>query len=145
MRRYQSRVRMPLFSYFAVVTPCLIGVLLIAAAYAPPPPMHVAAPIRLPGSRVQVVDTSMPILTIREAPAPPAWALTSIEPQIMARQIEPRKHPGAKIVKVHNSKPKRPMQTRRGGKTYATVPFLLRCWAYLVEAKIEIPSSVSFT
>ena len=122
---YRPRVRMPLFSYFAVVTPCLIGVLFIApAAYAPPPPMRVAAPIRLPGSEIRVVDTSMPILTIREAPVPPAWALTSTEPQIMARQIEPRKHPGAKIVKVQNSTPNRPMQTRRGGKAYAAAgPF----------------------
>ena len=113
---------MPFFGYFAVVTPCLIGVLFIAAAAydAPPPPKHVATTFRLPGSRVQVVDTSLPILTIREAPAPPAWALTSTEPQIMARQIEPRKHPGAKIAAVQNSKPKRPMQTRRGGQTYAT-------------------------
>ena len=121
MRGYRSRVRMPLFSYFAVVTPCLIGMLFIAAAAydATPPPTHVTAPIRLPGSRAQVVDTSLPILTIREAPTPPTWALTSTEDQIMARQIEPRKHPVGKIAGAQNNKPKRPMQTRRGGQSYA--------------------------
>ena len=42
----------------------------------------------------------------------------------MARQIEPIKRSVTKIVKVQNSTPNRPMQTRRGGKAYAAAgPF----------------------
>ena len=102
----------------------------------PAAPMHVAAPIRLPGSGIQVVESSMPILTIREAPVPPAWALTSTEPQIMARQIEPRKHPGAKIVKVqkqHTEPTDADAARRQSLRSRWAV--LLRCWAYLVGDK----------
>ena len=90
VRGCRPRVQMPLFGYFAVVTPCLLALLLIVAeAFDPPVPQKaIAAPIRLPGSRVQVA-ASLPILTVREAPAPPVWALTSADYQTMARQNEP--------------------------------------------------------
>ena len=118
---YRPRVRMPLFGYFTVVTPCLFGVLFIVseAFDASPPRMDVAAPIRLPGSRVQVaVASSLPILTVREAPPPPMWALTSTEDQIMARQNEPIKRSVAKIAGGPSKKPKRQVQQERSRTRY---------------------------
>ena len=113
---YRPRVRMPLFGYFAVVTPCLFGLLLVVAEAfdAALPRTAVAAPIRLPGSRVQVA-ASLPILTVREAPPPPAWALTSGEDQIMARQNEPMKQSAKQIAGGQSKKAKRQVQPQRIG------------------------------
>jgi hypothetical protein len=122
--RIRPRVRMPLFGYFAVVTPCLFGVLLVVAEAfdAAPPRMDVVAPIRLPGSRVQVaVASSLPILTVREAPPPPMWALTSTENQIMARQNEPIKRSVARITGGPSKKLNRQVRQvrpERGGTRY---------------------------
>jgi len=118
---YRSRVRMPLFGYFAVVTPCLLGVLFVVAEAfdATPPRMDVAAPLRLPGSRAQVaVASSLPILTVREAPPPPMWALTSTEDQIMARQNEPIKQSVARIAGGPSKKPMRQARQERSGTRY---------------------------
>jgi hypothetical protein len=117
---YRPRVRMPLFGYFTVVTPCLLGVLFIVseAFDASPPRMDAAAPIRLPSSRVQVAASSLPILTVREAPPPPMWALTSTEDQIMARQIEPIKRSVTKIAGGPSKKPKRQVQQERSRTRY---------------------------
>jgi hypothetical protein len=123
-RRIRPRVRMPLFGYFAVVTPCLFGVLLVVAGAvdAMPPRIDVAAPIRLPGSRVQVaVASSLPILTVREAPPPPMWALTSAEDQIMARQNEPIKRSVVRIAGGPSKKLKpqvRQVRQERSGTRY---------------------------
>jgi hypothetical protein len=122
--RTRPRVRMPLFGYFAVVTPCLFGVLLVVAeAFDAVPPRMDVAPIRLPGSRVQVaVASSLPILTVREAPAPPKWALTSIDGQIMARQNEPIKRSVAGNAGGPSKKLKpqvRQVRQERSGTRYA--------------------------
>ena len=86
---------------------------------ATPPRMDVAAPLRLPGSRVQVaVASSLPILTVREAPPPPTWALTSTEDQIMARQNKPIKRSVAKIAGGPSKKLKRQVRQERGGTRY---------------------------
>ena len=119
--RIRPRVRMPLFGYFAVVTPCLFGVLFVVAGAvdAVPPRIDVAAPIRLPGSRVQVaVASSLPILTVREAPPPPMWALTSAEDQIMARQNEPIKRSVVRIAGGPGKKLNRQVRQERGGTRY---------------------------
>ena len=106
---------MPLFGYFTVVTPCLLGALFIVseAFDASPLRMNVTAPIRLPGSRVQVVASSLPILTVREAPPPPMWALTSTEDQIMAQQYELTKRSVTKVAGGPSKKPKRQVQQER--------------------------------
>ena len=51
---------MLLLGYFAVVKPCLFGALFAVAEVfnATPPRMDVAAPLGLPGSRVQVAVAS---------------------------------------------------------------------------------------
>ena len=123
--RIRPRVRMPLFGYFAVVTPCLFGVLFVVAGAvdAVPPRIDVAAPIRLPGSRVQlaVAASSLPILTVREAPPPPMWALSSTEDQIMARQNEPIKRSAARIAAGPSKKLKpqvRQVRQERSGTRY---------------------------
>ena len=106
---------------FAVVTPCLFGALFaVAEAFdATPPRMDVAAPLRLPGDRIQVaVASSLPILTVREAPPPPMWALTSTEDQIMARQNEPMKRSVAKIASGPNKRTKRQVRQEHGGTRY---------------------------
>ena len=115
---YRTRVRMPLFGYFAVVTPCLIGALFVVAEAfdATPPRMDVAAPVRLPGSRVHVTAaTSLPILTVREGIPPPKWALTSTEDQIMARQNEPIKRSVERIAGGPSKKPMRQARQQRSG------------------------------
>ena len=119
VRGCRPRVQMPLFGYFAVVTPCLLALLLIVAEAfdAPVPQTAIAAPIRLPGSRVQVA-ASLPILTVREAPAPPAWALTSADHQTMARQNEPMKQSAKKMAGGPSKKAKRQVQPQRIGVRY---------------------------
>ena len=116
VRGCRPRVQMPLFGYFAVVTPCLLALLLIVAEAfdAPVPQTAIAAPIRLPGSRVQVA-ASLPILTVREAPAPPAWALTSADHQTMARQNEPMKQSVKKMASGPSKKAKRQVYPQRIG------------------------------
>ena len=116
---YRPRVQMPLFGYFAVVTPCLLALLLsVAEAFdAPVSQMAIAAPIRLPGSRVEVA-ASLPILTVREAPAPPVWALTSADYQTMARQNEPMKQSAKKMAGAPSKKAKRQVQTQPIGIRY---------------------------
>ena len=118
---YRPRVRMPLLGYFAVMTPCLLGALFtVAEAFdVTPPRMDLVSPLRLPGSRVQVaVASSLPILTVREAPPPPMWALTSPEDQIMARQNEPIKRPVARIAGEPSKKPMRQARQQRSGTHY---------------------------
>ena len=118
MRGYPSRVRMPLLAYFAVVAPSLLGLLYgMEAVLDPRPPQKViTAPTHLTRGAVQA-SMSVPILTIREAPAPPAWALTFDEgPAIMALQaaLPPPQIKVTKIASGHNKKP------RRSGERYAT-------------------------
>jgi len=118
---FRPRVRMPILGYFAVMTPCLLGALLVVAQAfdATLLRVDVAAPMRLPGSRVQVaVAPSLPILTVREAPAPPEWALTSTADQILAGQNERTKRPVARIAGGPSKKPIR--QERTGTRHIAS-------------------------
>ena len=124
VRGCRPRVQMPLFGYLAVVTPCLLALLLIVAEAfdAPVVQMAIAAPIRLPGSRVQVA-ASLPILTVREAPAPPVWALTSADYPTMARKNESikqsaKKQPAKKMAGGQSKKAKRQVQPQRIGVRY---------------------------
>ena len=116
---------MPLFGYFAVVTPCLVAPLFIVAATfdAKTLQMDITAPVRLSGYRVPAT-ISLPILTVREAPPPPAWAVSSIEDQAMAQQSVRMKQPPAKIAGGQSKKSKRQVQAQRAGKRHiaAAVP-----------------------
>ena len=117
---YRPRVPMPIVGYFVVVAPCLLALLFIAApAFDPlPPRKDIVAPARLPGSRVQVqVAASIPILTVREAPAPPMWALTSNEDQVLARQHEPIK-PVVKVARRQDKRSKRLVRPLGKGERY---------------------------
>ena len=126
MLGYPSRVRMPLLAYFAVVAPGLLALLYVAeAGLDPRPPQKViAAPTHLTRGIGQP-SMSMPILTIREAPAPPAWALTfDEEPTSMSLQaaLPPPQIKVTKIVSAHQKKPKRVQHHRRGVRYATAVP-----------------------
>jgi hypothetical protein len=116
---YRPRVPMPIVGYFMAVAPCLLALLFIAtpAFDAMPPRKDIVAPVRLPGSRVQVA-ASLPILTVREAPPPPMWALTSNEDQVMAQQHEPMRHPVAKVARRQDKRSKRLVRPHRSGERY---------------------------
>ena len=127
MPGYRPSVPMPLFGYFTVVTPCLLGLLLVAAQAfdATPLRMDRVAPI-LPGSRVRVAAASLPILTVREAPAPPAWALTAPDDSAMAQRHEPTQPAVAKtadaqrkkIARAQSKKPVRQAQPQHAAQRY---------------------------
>ena len=117
MRVHVSRVRMPLLAYFAVLSPCMLSLLFVAEAVLDPlPPRKDPTPVVLPGRGVQKT-LSLPILTVQEAPAPPAWAVTSVEDQTRPIQVN-APEPRIKTTKTAtgHKTPKRVAQSRRNGE-----------------------------
>jgi hypothetical protein len=130
MRGYKSqyRFKMPLVAYFAVATPCLLGLLFVTEAAPDPiiqPKKNAAAPLVLPGSAVRR-PISAPILTFREAPEPPAWILALNEKPVPPHQAKSQKKQGkaAKIASRQNKKTGHSAQAQRNRERYmrAAVP-----------------------
>jgi hypothetical protein len=75
----RARVKVPVFAYFAVVTPALLGLLFAAdAAIGPREPMKLAAAAPAALARVQPKTDAIQILTVREQVPVPAAVLAAL-------------------------------------------------------------------
>jgi hypothetical protein len=75
---FRQRVRVPVFGYFAVVAPVLLGFLVLAeAVMGPPPPMPASANAPILFKKQVAADASVRVLTVQPPIPVPASEITT--------------------------------------------------------------------
>lgn len=114
---FRQRVRVPVFGYFAVVAPVLLGFLALAeAVMGPPPPMPASANAPVLFKKQVAADASVQVLTVpAPIPVPASEITTGSIPRITVTPSEASRSAPRQVhepVKKKVAKPARPAEPR---------------------------------